>query len=141
MLRRWVMTPLTDQYKINQRLDALEDLDAISFERNKVMDAFKRIPDLEKSMNRLYHYAVKTSASRAVYFEDVNTSKLKEFKELMIHFETIWNQIGNLRKHFLKLTSRRLKQLITVSNEDTKNYRTEEECELFFEDLNENSFQ
>lgn len=33
---------------------------------------------MDKKVNNLYHYAIKTtSASKAVYFEDVHTSKLK----------------------------------------------------------------
>lgn len=38
----------------------------------------KKLPDMEKKVNKLYHYAVKTtSASKAVYFEDLNTERLK----------------------------------------------------------------
>ena len=38
----------------------------------------RKLPDLEKKINLLYHYAVKTtSASKAIYFEDLNKSRLK----------------------------------------------------------------
>ena len=40
----------------------------------------KGLPDLEKIVNRLYHYSVKTTAEKAIYFEDVSGSRLREFK-------------------------------------------------------------
>jgi len=36
------------------------------------------MPDIDKRLNRLYHYAVKsTNASKAVYFADISTLRLK----------------------------------------------------------------
>lgn len=44
----------------------------------------KKLPDLEKKANKLYHYAIKnTNASKAIYFEDIHVNRLKEFKEFM----------------------------------------------------------
>jgi DNA mismatch repair ATPase MutS len=77
LLRRWLMQPLMDSHKINQRLDAVEDLEAVAVDRNRVADIFSRLPDLEKIVNRLYHYSVKTIAEKAVYFEDVSSARLR----------------------------------------------------------------
>jgi DNA mismatch repair ATPase MutS len=46
LLRRWMMQPLLDPHKINQRLDAVEDLEAISIDRNRVAEVFSKLPDL-----------------------------------------------------------------------------------------------
>ena len=46
LLRRWIMQPLLDPYRINQRLDAIEDLENISMDRNRVADIFVKLPDL-----------------------------------------------------------------------------------------------
>ena len=39
----------------------------------------KKIPDLERLCSRTYAYSVKTS-SKAVFYEDISTMKLKEFR-------------------------------------------------------------
>jgi DNA-binding Xre family transcriptional regulator len=70
---------------------------------------------LEKKINKLYHYAVRTtSASKAVYFEDLNKSRLKEFKETMEKVELAWNAITVLRNCIGKFKSIRLRQLLTI---------------------------
>lgn len=40
------MQPLLDPYRINQRLDAIEDLENISMDRNRIADIFSKLPDL-----------------------------------------------------------------------------------------------
>jgi hypothetical protein len=73
---------------------------------------------LDKKINKLYHYAVKTtSASKAIYFEDFNKAKLKEFKETMEKLETAWEAMGILRTSLPKFRSVRLRQLVTISSE------------------------
>lgn len=63
------MSPLMNQFHINQRLNALEDIDKISIDKHKICAIFKKLPDLDKKINKLYHYAIKTtSASKAIYF-------------------------------------------------------------------------
>ena len=81
-------------YHINQRLNALEDLQDIAVERQKISGILRKLPDLDKKINKLYHYAIKTtSASKAVYFEDINTTRLKEFKDIMERMESAWEGI------------------------------------------------
>ena len=92
-MRRWVMQPLLDPRKINQRLDAIDDLQCMSVDRNRAVTIMKQLPDLEKIVNRLYHYSVKTIAEKAIYFEDVSGSRLKEFRELMENFNKAWTAI------------------------------------------------
>jgi hypothetical protein len=59
-------------------------------DRDRVADVLGRLPDLERIVNRLYHYSVKTIAEKAVYLEDVNSTRLREFRELMEHFNKSW---------------------------------------------------
>ena len=73
-----MMSPLMNTYHIDQRLNAVEDLQNYESVVNSLSKTFKKLPDLERKINKLYHYAVKTTtASKAVYFEDVNTTRLK----------------------------------------------------------------
>lgn len=77
----------------------------------------KKLPDLDRKINKLYHYAIKTtSASKAVYFEDINTAKLKEFKDTMEKMEEAWGAISILKNCSKNFKSMRLKQLLTVGN-------------------------
>ncbi len=108
------MQPLLDSYKINQRLDAVEDLENIRIDRDRMTDILKRLPDLDKIVNRLYHYSVKAIAEKAVYFEDVSSSRLREFRELIEHFNRTWNGLELLRKHRNQFKSKRLIQLLTL---------------------------
>lgn len=78
-------------------------------------DILKRLPDLERIVNRLYHYSVKTIAEKAVYFEDVSSSRLREFRELIEHFNKSWFGLELLRKHKHQFKSKRLIQLLTLS--------------------------
>lgn len=72
------MSPLMNTYHINQRLTALEDLNDLIIDRQRCSNILKKLPDLDKKVNKLYHYAIKTtSASKAIYFEDLNTARLK----------------------------------------------------------------
>lgn len=114
LLRRWMMQPLLDPLKINQRLDAVEDLEAISIDRNRVAEVFSKLPDLDKIVNRLYHYSVKAIAERAVYFEDVSGARLREFRELIEHLNKSWHALEMLRKHKDKFKSNRLIKLLTL---------------------------
>lgn len=64
-----MMCPLMNEFHINQRLNAIEDIEEVRLEKQKVCALLKELPDLEKKINKLYHYAVRTtSASKAVYF-------------------------------------------------------------------------
>jgi DNA mismatch repair protein MSH6 len=81
-----------------------------------VADILSKLPDLEKIVNRLYHYSVKTIAEKAVYFEDVSSARLREFRELIDHFNKCWQGLELLRKHKDKFQSQRLKRLITLEN-------------------------
>ena len=58
MLRRWLLRPLRDVNRINERLDAVEGFTSSSAFRNKVRDILQHIGDLER-------LAVKISTGRA----------------------------------------------------------------------------
>lgn len=46
LLRRWIMSPLINPNNLNQRLNAIEDLQDNTLERNKVSNILKKLPDL-----------------------------------------------------------------------------------------------
>lgn len=71
------MQPLLSKKKIYERLDAIKDLDDVSSDRQNVANILGHLPDMDKIVNRLYHYSVKTIAEKAVYFEDVSAIRLR----------------------------------------------------------------
>jgi DNA mismatch repair protein MSH6 len=102
-------------------LNAVEDIEAVRLENQRICTILKELPDLEKKINKLYHYAVRTtSASKAVYFEDLSKNRLKEFKDTMEKVERAWEAISLLRNCISKFKSIRLRQLLTIGSEPTQ---------------------
>jgi len=77
-----LLAPLYCKQRIEERLDAIEDLIAEENARNticKVRIHLKKMPDLEKLLAKIFSYSIKHSVD-AIYFEDVSLIKLKEFR-------------------------------------------------------------
>ncbi|KAK0058244.1 DNA mismatch repair protein Msh3 [Biomphalaria pfeifferi] len=56
LLRKWILQPLLDVKKIQERLDAIEEIVGGSLELFcKVKEIFKKVPDLEKGLNSVFH--------------------------------------------------------------------------------------
>lgn len=114
MLRRWLCAPLLDVTAINQRLDALEDLQDNYAVRKRVMERLKKLPDLERQLTKIYNYSVKQSR-RVVMFEDVSVAKLKEFHALMECFREardILKSLGEVRGGFKSQLLKNLTELV-----------------------------
>ncbi|KAK3661234.1 DNA mismatch repair protein msh6 [Elasticomyces elasticus] len=54
MLRQWVCHPLADARKINQRLDAVDALNADSTVMDRFTSSLSRLPDLERLISRVH---------------------------------------------------------------------------------------
>lgn len=54
-----------------------------------------KMPDLEKLIAKLYTYSVQHKV-KAVYFENVSATKLKEFKAALTHLKTVKDILGAL---------------------------------------------
>ena len=82
LLRNWIMNPLCDVKKINERLDMVED-----FLRNdevilKFRNSLTKWTDIERQCSKFFKLARGTN-TQAIYFEDVSKSRLKEFFKLL----------------------------------------------------------
>lgn len=106
---------------INDRLDAVEDLNNSFQERKRVSETLKSLGDLEKLVNRTYRFSSKANQNtKAILYEDFNVKKLKEVKELMMKLDRAYTSIQDLRKKVPVFRSYRLRRLLTgVSNEST----------------------
>jgi len=96
-LKRWLLSPLMNTVKINDRLDAVEDLINHQYETDVFRSKIGKLPDLERLLAKLYTYSVKHKV-KAIYFENVSLNKLKEFRAVLRHFRTLSDLVSSLQK-------------------------------------------
>lgn len=111
-LRRWLLSPLTDIKRLNERLDAVEDLMEHQFESDVLRSKLAKLPDLEKLVAKLYTYSVKHKV-KAIYFENVSLIKMREFKQLQGHMKALADTVSSLRDKVKDFKSLRLRTLLT----------------------------
>ena len=99
--------------KINQRLDAVEDLIENQYETDVFRSKIAKIPDLEKLLAKLYTYSVKHKV-KAIYFENVSLIKLREFRVILRHFKGLSELVNSLSSILKSFKSERLHQLLTL---------------------------
>ena len=95
-LRKWLLSPLLYPEKINDRLDAVEDIMKMPLQLDLFRMQLEKLPDLEKILARVFVYSVQNSI-KAVHFENVHHQKLREFKLLLKHFRNINSILTPLR--------------------------------------------
>jgi DNA mismatch repair ATPase MutS len=115
-LKRWLLSPLLNITEINQRLDAVEDMIQNQHETDVLRARFSKLPDLEKLLAKIFTYSVKHSV-KAIYFEDVNLAKMKDFRTLQLFFKDFANTIDVYTNLKNDLKSERLKLLLTTEDE------------------------
>jgi len=94
-LKRWLLSPLMNIEKINQRLDSIEDLIDNQYETDVFRSKLGKLPDLEKLLAKLYTYSVKHKV-KAIYFENVSLIKLREFRTVLRHFKGLAEIVSSL---------------------------------------------
>ena len=115
-LKRWLLSPLMNIQKINDRLDAVEDLIDHQYETDVFRSKIAKLPDLEKLLAKLYTYSVKHKV-KAIYFENVSLNKLKEFRVILRHFKALRDLISSFQGKKDQFKSLRLQTLLTDSTE------------------------
>ena len=98
-IRKWLLSPLICPYKINDRLDAVEDLTKIPVHLNTFRERMSKLMDLEKILAKVFVYSVK-STFRAVTVENVS------FAKLIQHLYLIWVVRVILASHIVTLHTR-----------------------------------
>ncbi len=114
LLRKWVCAPLLDIVAINDRLDALEDLENLEHDcglRTILRETLMTLPDLERMCCQIYNQSIKNKQN-VVMFEDVAGSRLRQFKKTLDSLEKAKDLIARLSKQ--KYKSRLLGKLTTI---------------------------
>lgn len=96
-LKRWLMAPLMNIDRICDRQDAVADLISLQFETDQVRAKLGKMPDIEKLLAKIFTYSIKHRI-KAIYFEDVSLSKMKEFRTLLKTFKRTEEIIGPLMR-------------------------------------------
>lgn len=71
---------------------------------------FKLYPDFQRTCSRIYEYSIKAS-QRAVFYEEISKTKLKEFKKIISKFREAYNDILRIGDNGSLFKSRRLRIL------------------------------
>ena len=112
MLRRWIASPLLDPVKIDERLDAVEDLMRSDEALVIVHEKLRKLPDIERMVNKIYNISSRTRLS-AVYYEDFARNRLKEFISLLDELSDIDKMVETFQECIAKLKSKRLRRLVS----------------------------
>ena len=82
LLRNWILNPLCDVKKINERLDMVEDFIKNDQVILKFRNTLSKWTDIERQCTKFFRLARGTN-TQAIYFEDINRNRLKEFFKLL----------------------------------------------------------
>src|SRR5262249_16400882 len=113
LLKKWISAPLLDANLINERLDAIENLNLISEMVNKLRSELKTFPDFEQLCSKIYILGTQKNHS-IVSFEEISTTRLREFKLLLNNLSRAQEILIEIQD--FNITSKLLKRLITFDD-------------------------
>ncbi|ANQ08779.1 DNA repair protein [Plasmodium coatneyi] len=113
-MRRWICSPLLDCAKINERLDVVEFLKKNEHILSLIRLKLKKLPDIERLLNKICIQASQSERG-AVFFDNIVSTKLKEFMTFLNAFKEIGSmliEINSIEKDDEELP----KRLFEISN-------------------------
>ena len=90
MLKRWTVSPLQNEDKIRNRLDAVEELVNDEERRRQIQQRLRSLPDIERILTKIYTYSVKQKV-KAFWIEIQARKRLEEFFDLLNALREIVN--------------------------------------------------
>lgn len=127
LLKRWVVSPLQNKEKIEQRLDAVQDLVRNPQLLDKLQLKLANIPDLERMLSKIYTYSIKAKV-KAIYIDIAIVNRLDEFYKLIGLLKKTSSMLEDIFNEGIKkkLESKRLIALSTLKELDFANANEEQ---------------
>uniref|UniRef100_A0A8C4PYB2 DNA mismatch repair protein n=1 Tax=Eptatretus burgeri TaxID=7764 RepID=A0A8C4PYB2_EPTBU len=127
LLRQWLVAPLCHPKSINDRLDALEDLMAISEQVTKVKELLRKLPDLERLLSKIHSIGLRPRGgssdpdSRAIFYEEREYSrrKIADFLATIDGFQTAQKAVYTLKDCLSGFKSRLLRRVAAEAGEES----------------------
>jgi DNA mismatch repair protein MSH6 len=132
MLKRWLCAPLLSVERINDRLNAIEDLQKYGFLRDSFRKEINNLPDLERLCAKFYQYSIKQTTN-AIYFEDVSSIRLREFHSLLKQLLKAESLITGFQDQSKNFASKRLKNLVNYNKKDSQ-LANKNNNDIYYED-------
>ena len=117
LLTKWICSPLMNIKDIENRFDAIEDLEKFATIRTQFMTMLKKLPDLERQAARQYTYSIRKDKRYYLMYNDVNLTRLKELFNFLDCMKDTNKKLKKFAEEKAKFTSKRLRQLFTDHTE------------------------
>lgn len=141
LFKQWLCAPLCNPASINDRLNAVEDLNAIPDVMDEVTDMIRKLPDLERILSKFHSLGSAARSkthpdSRAIFFDEAKYSKKKieDFMSTIEGFKVAQKAALKFKSHVENFTSKLLKQTMTFDTAEVKGLFPDLKKELDFFD-------
>lgn len=120
LLKKWLENPLRNINEINERLDGIEDFNKNSSMADYFHSEITKFPDFERALGKIYNA---TNKNKLAYssFDNFASNNLNEFFKLLNDFEKVTEIIKGFEEWKGKFKSKRLKKLVTINYNKSKN--------------------
>jgi len=110
MFKKWLVSPLLDRELIQKRQEAVTDLLENLIIVNKFQEGLKKLPDIERMINKTYNLTNRKRMSGA-FVNNFAKVRLKECLELLRHLRIIEALIEMFQEYIPNFSSQRLREL------------------------------
>lgn len=119
LLKKWVESPLRNIHEINERLNAIEDLNKNCNIADYFHSKIAKLPDFERALGRIYSSTNKQKLSLSS-FDGFASNRLNDFFKLLEEFSKIVEIIESFDEYKSKFKSTRLRRLVTIKSKGTE---------------------
>jgi len=117
LLKKWLENPLRNKEEINDRLDAVEDLNKHCNIADYFQGKIAKLPDFERALGRIYN---STNRQKLAYstFDNFASNRLNEFFKLLEDLMKLMEIIASFDEYKGKFKSKRLRKLVTLKENE-----------------------
>ncbi|XP_061180194.1 DNA mismatch repair protein Msh6-like isoform X2 [Saccostrea echinata] len=141
LFKQWLCAPLCNPASIDDRLNAVEDLNGIPDVMAEVTDMMRKLPDLERTLSKFHSLGSAARSknhpdSRAIFFDEAKYSKKKieDFLSTVEGFKVAQKVAKKFQSHVDNFSSKLLKQTMTLETSESKGLFPELKKEMEFFD-------